>query len=234
MVVADRPSSVLLLPPGLLPSPGPFPVALCSVPVVGGWSNLRRGVLFLPRRPYSTISCAFSSSWKLSTSDCTSRGSGKSGSWRNSAFAPSTVSNCCSSSSFLPAACSLPLPQTSFPRDGSTNAEGPAGPSALSSSALPSFSTGGIHGNSVLDAVASGGLLTHALDPRAPTAPTGAAEETTKPGEAYDDALNNYLEAKRRLIAARFEAEGDTQPASGDPSASGAPASDGPGPTQPS
>ena len=110
----------------------------------------------------------------------------------------------------------------------------PAGPSALSSQALPSFSTGGIHGNSVLDAVASGGLLTHALDPRAPTAPTGAAEETTKPGEAYDDALNNYLEAKRRLIAARFEAEGDTQPASGDPSASGAPASDGPGPTQPS
>ena len=119
VAVAGRPSSVLLIPQGLLPSLGIFPVASCLVPVVGGWSSLRQEVLFHPRRPCSTISCAFSSSWKLITSGCTSRGSGRSGSWRNIAFALSIVSKCCSSS-FLPAACSLPLPQVSFPQDGST------------------------------------------------------------------------------------------------------------------
>jgi hypothetical protein len=136
----------------------------------------------------------------------------------------------------LPPATTNVFPSGRFdcPTSIASFASQPAGPSsvaaALSSPALPSFSTGGIHGNSVLDAVASSGLLTHPLDPRAPIAPTGA-EETAKSGETYDDALNNFLEAKRRLIASRFEAEGDTQPASGDPSASGAPASDGPGPT---
>ena len=139
----------------------------------------------------------------------------------------------------LPPAATSVFPSGRFNGDGQHVHDGisiaslasqPAGPSsaaaALSSPAFPSFSTGGIHGNSVLDAVASSGMLAHALDPRAPTAPTGA-EETNKSGETYDDALNNYLAAKRRLIAARFEGEGNTQPAPGDPS--GAPASDGPG-----
>ena len=138
----------------------------------------------------------------------------------------------------LPPAATNVFPSGRFNGDGQhvhagfSIASQPAGPSsaaaALSSPAFPSFSTGGIHGNSVLDAVASSGMLAHALDQSAPTAPTGA-EETNKSGETYDDALNNYLAAKRRLIAARFEGEDNTQPAPGDPS--GAPASDGPGPS---
>ena len=141
----------------------------------------------------------------------------------------------------LPPAATNVFPSGRFNGDGqhvhagfsiASLASQPAGPSsaaaALSSPAFPSFSTGGIHGNSVLDAVASSGMLAHALDQSAPTAPTGA-EETNKSGETYDDALNNYLAAKRRLIAARFEGEDNTQPAPGDPS--GASASDGPGPS---
>jgi hypothetical protein len=77
-----------------------------------------------------------------------------------------------------------------------------AAPPALSSASLPDLPPGGIHHNPALALAASSGLLTHPLGPRAP-------EEATVDwsNESYTDALNNYYDANRRLIATRFNTE---------------------------
>ena len=85
--------------------------------------------------------------------------------------------------------------------------------SAMSSPLLPARPPGGVHHNPALALAASSGLITHPLGP-----PASAGTPNDGPNESYSDALNNYYDARTRLIAAKFDAEDGKAATPGSPS----------------
>ena len=84
---------------------------------------------------------------------------------------------------------------------------------AMSSPLLPALPPGGVHHNPALALAASSGLITHPLGPPAP-----GGTINNRPSGGYTDALNNYYDARNRLIAAKFDAEDGKAATSGSPS----------------
>ena len=84
---------------------------------------------------------------------------------------------------------------------------------AMSSPLLPALPPGGVHHNPALALAASSGLITHPLGPPAP-----GGTINNRPSGGYTDALNNYYDARNRLIAAKFDAEDGNAATSGSPS----------------
>ena len=85
--------------------------------------------------------------------------------------------------------------------------------SAMASPILPALPPGGVHHNPALALAASSGLITHPLGPPAP-----AGTPNDVPNGSYTDALNNYYNARTRLIAAKFDAEDGKATNPGSPS----------------
>lgn len=84
--------------------------------------------------------------------------------------------------------------------------------SAMSSPVLSALPPGGVHHNPALALAVSSGLITH---PLGPPAPVGTPNDWS--AGSYTDALNNYYDARTRLIAAKFNAEDGEAETSGGP-----------------
>ena len=87
---------------------------------------------------------------------------------------------------------------------------------AMSSPTLPALPPGGVHHNPALAFAASSGLITHPLGPPAPEGFTNA-----RSNESHNNALNNYYDARNRLIAAKFDAEDEAAPSKPSDAAAG-------------